>query len=183
MPFISCGSGGFKQRTGYRNLLPINDHYCKIYIHRTKRELLDFGAVSIREAQEDLFLAHSPTTRYTNPFLHLLYLARRANWTIQWKVFEFDRQAGRRSLVGLSFPMRKEHLYLPGQDGRRKQLSKYFISLLLFDLPVKLGMEANLRFLHFRAFGKANDSGFSRKRTDAAADQSITIVTTQIKLT
>ena len=79
----------------------------------------------MREAQEDLFLAHTPTTRYTNPFLHLLYLARRANWTLKWKVFEFDRQPGRRSLVGLSFPMLREHMYLSGQDGRRKQLSKW----------------------------------------------------------
>ena len=106
-------------------MLEVNDPYRKICIYRTKRELLDLGVVSMREAQEDLFLAHTPTTRYTNPFLHLLYLARRANWTLQWKVFEFYRQAGRRSLVGLSFPMRREHLHLPGQDGRRKQLLKW----------------------------------------------------------
>ena len=106
-------------------MLEINDHYRKIWIYRTKRELLDLGVVSMREAQEDLFLAHTPTTRYSDPFLHLLYLARRANWTLQWNIFGFDRQAGRWSLVGLTFPMRKEHLHLPGQDGRRKQLSKW----------------------------------------------------------
>ena len=83
------------------------------------------GVVSMREAQEDFLLAHTPTTRYSDPFLHLLYLARRANWTLQWNIFGFDRQAGRWSLVGLTFPMRKEHLHLPGQDGRRKQLSKW----------------------------------------------------------
>ena len=110
-------------------MLEINDHYCKIYIYRTKRELLDLGAISIREAQEDLFLAHTPTTRYTNPFFHLLYLARRANWTLQWKVFEFDRPAGRRSLVGLSLPMRRELLHLTGQDARKKQLSKWRLAV------------------------------------------------------
>ena len=55
----------------------------------------------------------------------LLYLARRANWTLQLKVFDINRQAERRFLIGLSFPSRRELLQLPGQNDRRKQLQKW----------------------------------------------------------
>ena len=39
--------------------------------------------------------------------------------------FEFDMQAGRRSLIRLSFPSRRELLQLPGQNDRQKQLQKW----------------------------------------------------------
>ena len=108
-------------------ILEVPDAYRKIRIYRTKRELLDSGVASMKEAQEDLFLAHTPTPslRYNKLFLQLLYLARRANWTLQWKVFEFDKQAGRRSLIGLSFSSRRALLQIPGQSDRRRQLQKW----------------------------------------------------------
>ena len=39
-----------------------------------ERELFDLGAASVAEAQENLVLAHTPTTRYESPFLFALYL-------------------------------------------------------------------------------------------------------------
>ena len=49
--------------------LAVTGAYRKIWIYRTKRELLDLGVASMREAQEDLFLAHTPATRHNNHFL------------------------------------------------------------------------------------------------------------------
>ena len=43
-----------------KQMLEVPDSYRKIWIYRTKRELLDLGIASMREAQEDLFLAHTP---------------------------------------------------------------------------------------------------------------------------
>ena len=108
-------------------MLDVQGSHRRIWIYRTKRELLDLGAASLRdsEVQEDLFLAHTPTTRYSNPFYQLLCFTRRANWILHWNVFEFDRQAGRRSLIGLSFPSRRELLQFPGQIDRRQKLQKW----------------------------------------------------------
>ena len=105
-----------------KQMLDVQDSYRKIWVYRTKRELLNLGAASLREAQEDLFLAHTPTTRYNNPFLQLLYLTRRANWILHWDVFDIARTAGRRSLIGFSFPSRRELLQIPGQSDRRQRL-------------------------------------------------------------
>ena len=57
-----------------KQTLEIEDLYSRVCIHRTRRELHDLGVASLSEAQEDLFLAHTSTTRYQNPFLQLYFL-------------------------------------------------------------------------------------------------------------
>ena len=108
--------------------LAIQDSYSRVCIHRTRRELHDLGVASLSEAQEDLFLAHTPTTRYQNPFLQLLYLARRSGWGIRWSIFELDRPPGMRSILSLSFPDRKETSHLPSHDPRRKEFQRWRFS-------------------------------------------------------
>ena len=42
-----------------KQMLEVPDSYRMIWIYRTKRELLDLGVASMREAQENLFLEHT----------------------------------------------------------------------------------------------------------------------------
>ena len=58
-------------------MLGVRDAFCDLCKDRSQRELFDLGAASVAEAQEDLVLAHTPTTRYESPFLFALYLSRR----------------------------------------------------------------------------------------------------------
>ena len=103
-------------------MLDIPDAYRKICIHRTKQEIKDLGVASIREAQEDLLLAHTPTTRYLSPFLQMLYLSRRAGLLLERKEFSIGCSTDRRSIISFSFPERKELMHVAVNDPRKKQL-------------------------------------------------------------
>ena len=55
-------------------------------------ELFDLGAASVAEAQEDLVLAHTPTTRYESSFFFAPYLSRRLRYRVNWKALVGDRE-------------------------------------------------------------------------------------------
>ena len=56
-------------------MLGVRDAFCDLCKYRSQRELFDLGAASVAEAQEDLVLAHTPTTRYESP-IYLRYICR-----------------------------------------------------------------------------------------------------------
>ena len=72
-----------------------------------RHDILSLGASSIPEAQLDLYLAHSQTSRLASPwqlFLLLQYLAgQRVHWDKNLKNEGADSPV---SLIGLSFPAR-----------------------------------------------------------------------------
>ena len=103
-------------------MLDIPDACSKICIPRTKQEIKDFGVASIREEQEDLLLAHTPTTRYLSPFLQMLYLSRRAGLLLERQEFSIGYSSDRRSLISFSFPEHKELMHVAANDTRKRQL-------------------------------------------------------------
>ena len=62
---------------------------------------------SIAEAQEDLVLAHTPTTRYESPISIALYLSRRLRYRVNWKALVGDREPVQKSLLSFFLPERE----------------------------------------------------------------------------
>ena len=107
----SCGGVGVEHPFTYllrecvgalNQMLGVRDTFCDLCKYRSQRELFDLGAASVAEAQEDLVLAHTPTTRYESPFLFALYLSRRLRYMANWTAFVGDRELKQTSLLSFS---------------------------------------------------------------------------------
>ena len=72
-----------------------------------RHDILALGTGSIAEAQLDLFLAHSPSTRQSSPWLLFLLLQYLAGQRVHWDdVLDNDGADNPVSMISLSFPAR-----------------------------------------------------------------------------
>ena len=72
-----------------------------------RSDILALGTGCIAEAQLDLFLAHSPTSRQSSPWLLFLLLQYLVGQRVHWdEILENHGADDPVSMIGLSFPAR-----------------------------------------------------------------------------